>query len=115
MMLTNVAEASPPSKAHLEFYEKQGILDVSTEAVEKQRGIDKKQSPSGRTLGLDSVLRDRLRRFIEEDPEFANFDNFDEVFSVDEYPARERPGGTKMGRDYGILSISTTFSKTILS
>ena len=42
VMLTNVVEASPPSRAHLEFYEKQGILDVSTEAIEKQRAIDKK-------------------------------------------------------------------------
>ena len=100
MMLTNIVEASPPKRAHLEFYKRQGILDVSTAAIERQKAIDEKWSPSGITLGLDSVMRDRLRRFIEEYPEFANFNNLDEVFSVYEYPARERPGGTKMGRDY---------------
>ena len=100
VVLTNVVESCPPTRAQLEFFKDKGILDTSEENMahlKEHEGI--KWSASGRTLGLDSVMRDRLRRFINDQLD-ASLDDLSKVFSVEEFPAVKRPGGTKGARNW---------------
>ena len=99
MLITNIAEAAPPTKTQLKVLAEKGITDISKENTRKlfaENKLDEKWSPSGRTLGLDSVMRDKLRTFIEGKVD-GSFKDLDELFSSKEYPARKNP---EEGRSY---------------
>ena len=114
MLITNIAEAASPTRAYLEFAQSEGILDTSKQylnEVNSGKQIGEKWSASGRTLGLDSVMRDRLRMFVEDKfPPGKTFHDLDQVFSVKEYPARKAGGGTERGRLYGRINQAETYS-----
>ena len=100
MLITNIAEAAAPTKALLKVMKDQGITDLSKgnlDKLNKEGKLDEKWSATGRTLGLDSVMRDKLRSFIEGK---TDKQDLDKLFSADEngYPARDK---TEKGREYG--------------